>query len=146
MMVRMLRALLGQPHPHRAAVDVALLVVHVAALDELLEVVGDVRALVVAAGLQLARRHLVVADVEQQQRLHRVDVDDAEPLELVLDHVEQQPVQPFHHRERLEIGAEKVLRARRARARPQPSRAYSWCHSAVGTLRASRHAESYTSR
>ena len=32
-----------------------------------------------------------------------------EALELVLHHVEQQPVQPFHHRERLEIGAEEIL-------------------------------------
>ena len=42
-------ALVGQLHPDRAAVDVAFLVVHVAGLDQLLQVVRDVRALVVAA-------------------------------------------------------------------------------------------------
>ena len=66
-------ALVGQADPDRAAVDLAALVVHVAELHQPLEVVADVRALVVAAGLELPRRHLVVADVEEQERLDGVE-------------------------------------------------------------------------
>jgi len=46
-------------------------------LDELLEIVRDVRAEIVAARAQLARGQLLVADVEQQQRLDGVDVGAA---------------------------------------------------------------------
>lgn len=75
----------------------------IAGLHQLLEIVGDVGALVVASGLQLARRHLVVADVEQQQGLHRVDLENAQAFELVLQNVKQQAVQPFHQRQAVEI-------------------------------------------
>src|SRR6056297_2261424 len=98
-----LAAAFGEAHADRAAVDLAALVVHVARLDELLEVVGDVRALVVAAGLQLARGDLVVADVEQQERLHGVDVEQAEPLELVFHDVEQEAVQAFDEGKAFEV-------------------------------------------
>src|SRR5262249_997290 len=48
-----LAALVGELDAHRAAVDPRALVVEEAHLDELLEVVGDVGAEVVAAGAQL---------------------------------------------------------------------------------------------
>src|SRR6056297_2306602 len=105
-----LPATVGEAHADRAAVDLAALVVHVAGLDELLEVVGDVRALVVAAGLQLARGDFVFADVEEQKRLDGVDVEQAEPLELVLDDVEQEAVQAFDQGETFEIVRVEPLR------------------------------------
>ena len=46
-------------------------------LDELLQIVGDVGAKIVAARAQLARGQLLVADVEEQQRLDGVDVGAA---------------------------------------------------------------------
>ena len=48
-----------------------------AAFDELLEIVRNVRAEVVAARTQLTRGQLLVADVIKQQRLHRIDVGAA---------------------------------------------------------------------
>src|SRR5208283_2354089 len=67
------------------------------------DVVGDVRAEVVAARAQLAGGQLLVADVEQQQRLHGVDVGAAAPIELVLDDVEKAAMQPLDHRQGLKI-------------------------------------------
>jgi hypothetical protein len=110
---RTARPLLGQAHAHRAAVDLAALVVHVAHFDELLEIVADIGALVVASGLQLPRRDLVIADIEQQKRLHRVDVEHADPFEFVLDHVEQQAMQTLHHRQRVEIPGQEAGLVRR---------------------------------
>src|SRR5262249_23021710 len=52
---------------------------------------------------QLARGQLLVADVVEEQRLHRVDVGAAPPVEFVLDDVEQAAVQPLHQRQGLEI-------------------------------------------
>ena len=96
-------ALLGQADAHRAAVDPRAGMMEIAHLDELLDVVGDVRAEVVAAGAQLARGQLLVADVVEQQRLDAVDVVAAAALELVLDHVEEAAVQPLDQVQRLEI-------------------------------------------
>ena len=67
----------------------------VAGLDELLEIVGDVRAQIVAARAELAGSHFGVADVEHQQGLDRVDVVPPHAVELVLDQVEQTAVQAF---------------------------------------------------
>ena len=75
----------------------------VAHLDQLLDVVGDVRAEVVAAGAQLARRQLLVADVVEEQRLDAVDVVAAAALELVLDDVEQAAMEPLHEVQGLQI-------------------------------------------
>jgi len=78
-------------------------VVHIAQLHQFFQVIGYVRALIVAARFQLARGDLILADVEQQQRLNRVDFQKRKPLKLILDDVKQQPVQPFHQREVVEI-------------------------------------------
>jgi hypothetical protein len=60
----------------------------IAHLDKLLEIVGDVRAEIVAAGPQFARGQLRVADVEQKQRLNAVYVRTTGAIEFVLDDVE----------------------------------------------------------
>ncbi len=52
----------------------------------------------------------MLADVEEQERLHRIDLDLAEPLELILDDVEKKPVQPFDQAERFKIGQVPVAR------------------------------------
>jgi hypothetical protein len=52
---------------------------------------------------QLADRHLGVADVEQHQALHVVDVVNPEPVELQLHHFEKVPVKPLDQRDHLEI-------------------------------------------
>ena len=70
-------------------------VMDVTALDQLLEIVRDVRAQIVAARAQLARRQFLIAHIEQQQRLHAVDLALVTAVELVLDDVEQLPVQPL---------------------------------------------------
>ena len=72
--------------------------VHIAQFDQLFQIIGHVRALIIAARFQLARGHLILADVEQEQRLDRVDFQQVDPLKLILHHIQQQPVQPFDHR------------------------------------------------
>src|SRR3990167_7045793 len=75
----------------------------IAHLDELLQIVGNVRAEIIAARAQLAGRQLAAVDVEQQERLHAVDVRAVAAVEFVLDHVEQPAMQPLDQRKRLEI-------------------------------------------
>ena len=60
-----LLALLGQADADRAAVDARAGVMEIAHLDQLLDVVGDVRAEVVAARAQFAGGQLLVADVDK---------------------------------------------------------------------------------
>src|SRR5436305_1943066 len=67
-------------------------------LDHLLDVVGDVGAEIAAAQRQFPDRHLGVADVEQHQALHVVDVVHAEPVELELDDLKKMPVKPLDQR------------------------------------------------
>ena len=78
-------------------------------LDQLLEIVGDVGAEIVAARAQLARGQLLVADIVEQQRLHRIDVGAAAAVELVLDDVEQAAMQPLHQRQGFEIERPDVI-------------------------------------
>src|SRR5258708_38511800 len=69
-----LLALLGQADTDRAAINARALMIEEAELDQLLQVVGDVGAEIVTARAQLARGQLLVADIVEQKRLHRVDV------------------------------------------------------------------------
>jgi len=57
-------------------------------LHQLLEIVGDVGAKIIAARAQFARGQLLVADIVEQQRLHRIDVGAATAVEFILDNVE----------------------------------------------------------
>ena len=57
----------GQADADRATVDARAGVVEIAHLDQFLDVVGDVRAEIVAAGAQLAGRQFFIADVIQEQ-------------------------------------------------------------------------------
>ena len=96
-------ALRGQADAHRAAIDARALMIEEAELDELLQIVGDVGAEIVAARAQFARGQLLVADVVEQQRLHRIDVGAAAAIEFILDDVEQAAMQPLHQSQRFEI-------------------------------------------
>ena len=72
-------------------------------LDELLEVVGDVRTQVVATLRQLTNRQSVVADVVEDQRLHVVDVTRTDPFEFEFDDLQELPVQTLDQRHRVEV-------------------------------------------
>ena len=85
-------------------------------LDELLQIVGHVGAEIVAARAQLARGELLVADIVQQQRLHRIDVGAAAAIELVLDDVEQAAMQPLDQASRLRDRADGCGRSRASRS------------------------------
>jgi len=74
-----------------------------AGIDQLLEIVRHVGAEIVAARAQLARGQLLVADVIEQKRLHRIDVGAAAAIEFILDDVEQPAMQPLHQSQRFEI-------------------------------------------
>src|SRR5262249_32160248 len=95
----------------RAAIDARTLMIEEAELDQLLQIVGDVRAEIITARAQLARGQLLVADVVEQERLHRIDVGAAATIEFVLDDFEQATMQPLHQRQRFQI---KRLRSRLA--------------------------------
>src|SRR5262245_7100611 len=81
-------------------------------LDELLQIVGDVGAEVVAARAQLASGELLVADVVEQQRLHRIEIGTPPPIELVLNDVQQTPVKPLDQRQSIEIERPDMVEAR----------------------------------
>src|SRR6185437_16070669 len=80
-----LATLVGQLDAHRTAVDARALMVEEAHLDELLQIVGDVGAEIVAARAQFAGSQLLVADIVEQKRLHGIDIRAPATIELVLD-------------------------------------------------------------
>src|SRR6201994_657152 len=84
-----------QANADRATIDARALMIEEAELDQLLQIVGHVGAEIIAAGAQLAGGQLLVADVIEQQRLHRIDVRATAAVELVLDDVEQAAMQPL---------------------------------------------------
>src|SRR6185436_10154026 len=107
-------ALRGQTDADRAAIDAGALMIKEAELDELLQVIGDVGAEIVTARAQLARGQLLVADVIEQQCLHRIDVGAAAAIEFVLDDVEQPAVKPLHQSQGFQI--ERLHRSLTGRA------------------------------
>ena len=87
-------ALRGQPDMDRAAVVRRSCLLDIAVFDHFLEVIRDVRAEIAAAQRQLADRHLGVAEVEQHQRLHIVDVANIGAVEFQLHDFKKLPVKP----------------------------------------------------
>src|SRR6478736_756190 len=96
-------ALRGEADADRAAIDARALMIEEAELDQLLQIVGDVGAEVITARAQFARGQFLVADVVEQQRLHRIDVGAAAAIEFILDDVEQAAMQPLHQSQSFEI-------------------------------------------
>src|SRR6202140_1200167 len=78
-------ALRGEADADRAAIDTRTLMIEEAEFDQLLQIVGDVGAEVVTARAQFARGQFLVANVVEQERLHRIDVGAAPAIELILD-------------------------------------------------------------
>ena len=77
--------------------------VDVTRLDQFLEVIGDVGALVMATALQLAGGQFGIRHVVDEQCLHRVDAGFAMALEIILDDLEQAAVEPLDEAERVEV-------------------------------------------
>src|SRR5580704_11943829 len=96
-------ALRGEADADRAAIDARTLMIEEAEFDQLLQIVGDVGAEVIAARAQFARGQFLVADVVEQERLHRIDVGATAAVELILDDVEQAAMQPLYQSQRFEI-------------------------------------------
>src|SRR5579862_1352115 len=96
-------ALSGQANANRTAIDARTLMVEEAEFDQLLQIVGDVGAEIVSARAQLARGQLLVANVIEQERLHRVDIGAATTIEFVLDDIEQAAMQPLNKSQSFEI-------------------------------------------
>src|SRR6202011_1039961 len=96
-------ALRGQADAHRAAINARALMIEEAEFDQLLQIVGDVGTEVITSRAQFARGQLLVADVIEQERLHRIDVGAAAAIEFILDDVEQAAMQPLHQSQRFEI-------------------------------------------
>src|SRR6516162_6261207 len=72
----------GELDAHRTAVDTRALMIEVSHLHQLLEVVGHVGAEIIAPRAQLAGGKILLADVVQEQRLHRIDIGAAPAIEL----------------------------------------------------------------
>src|SRR5262249_51625379 len=87
--------LIGEADPHGTPIGIRALVVDVAGLNQLLEIVGDVRAKIVAAACELAGGKLGVANIVEEQGLDTVHIGTAQAFELILDDVQQQPMQPL---------------------------------------------------
>src|SRR5580704_12668417 len=92
---------LGQADPNRAAVDARAGMMEEADLDQLLDVIGNIRAEIIAACAQFAGGQFLVADIIQEQCLYRVDVGSPAAVELILDNVQQSTMKPFDHRQSL---------------------------------------------
>ena len=77
--------------------------VDVTALDQLFEIVGNIGAEIVAAGTQFAGGQFLVADIEQQQRLHGINLALVAAIQFVLDDIEKLAVKPLNQIEGFEI-------------------------------------------
>src|SRR5436309_8048918 len=96
-------ALLGERDAHGAAVDARAGMVKISHLDQLLDVIGNVRAEIVTTRAKLARGQLLVADIVQKQGLHRIDVAAAAAIELILNDVQKPAMQTLDQRQRFKI-------------------------------------------
>src|SRR6202043_1934905 len=96
-------ALRGQANADRTAINARTLMIEEAEFDQLLQIVGDVGAEVVTARTQFTRGQLLVADVIEQERLHRIDIGATATIEFILDDIEQAAMQPLHQRQRFKI-------------------------------------------
>src|ERR1700761_5805784 len=76
-----LLALRREADADRAAINARALMIEEAEFDQLLQIVGDVGAEIITARAQFARGQLLVADVVEQERLHRIDVGAAPAIE-----------------------------------------------------------------
>src|SRR6516162_2153262 len=106
-----LAPLVGELDAHRAAVDPRALMIEVSHLHQLLEVVGHVGAEIIAPRAQLAGGEILLADIVQEQRLHRIDIGAALAVELVLDDVEEATMQPLDQSQSFEIVRTDVVEA-----------------------------------
>ncbi len=88
--------LFGQVDTHGAAVVGRALLFYIPHFDQLLDVVGDFRALVVTAFHQVADDDLLLSDIGEKQGLNRIDVLDGHPVEVGSEHIEKTPVQAFN--------------------------------------------------
>lgn len=70
-------------------------------INQLLQVVRHVRAMVAAAKGQLAHRQLFIADVKEDQRLNVVDVANTRAVELRFDHFETATVKALNGGDRI---------------------------------------------
>jgi hypothetical protein len=100
-----LLASLGQADADRPAIDARAGVVEEADLDQFLDVIGNIRAEIIAARAQFARGQFLVADIVQEQSLHRVDVRAPATVEFILDDVQEPAMEPLDHCQRLEVQA-----------------------------------------
>src|SRR5271170_4504740 len=80
-------------------------------LHQLLHVVGNIRAEVIAARAQFARGQFLVSDIIEQQRLHRIHIAAATPIKLVLDDVEQATMQSLDQCQSFDIDRLYVARS-----------------------------------
>ena len=96
-------------HAHRPLVVRRALLRQVVVLDHLADVVGHVRAQVIAPVGELAHRQVVLADIVEDQRLNVVDVLHAQPVELAFDDFEELAVQPLNQVNGIEILVEHGL-------------------------------------
>tara|TARA_B100000780_G_C20938779_1_gene374372 strand:- start:531 stop:737 length:207 start_codon:yes stop_codon:yes gene_type:complete len=67
--------------------------VHVPHFDQLLKVITDDAALIITTVFQLTGCDLIAPNIEQQNGLHRVDLQNADTLKFIFDHVQQQAME-----------------------------------------------------
>src|SRR5947209_3217068 len=77
--------------------------VKISHLDEFLHIVGNVRAEIVTTCAKLARGQLLVADIVEEQRLHRIDIAASAAVEFILNDVQKAAMQTLDQRQGFEI-------------------------------------------
>src|SRR6185437_11346701 len=86
-------------------------------LDQLLHIVGDVRAKVIPAGTQFPGCQFLVADIVKQESLNGIDVAAPAPVKLILNHIEQAAMQTLDQCQSFYIGGADFRLPHRPRLR-----------------------------
>ena len=103
-------ALRREADADRTAIDAAALMRKIAKFHQLLHIVGDVGAEIVAPRAQFAGCHVVVADIVEEQRLHAVHIIATAAIEFVLDHIQKTAVKTLHEGQSFKVFRTNDLR------------------------------------
>lgn len=72
-------------------------------LGEFLDIVRNIRAVIVAAIFQIANHHFILTDIVQQERLDGIDVVHLKAMQLRPQHIEKMPVESLYQSDNIEI-------------------------------------------
>src|SRR5512132_2410017 len=95
--------LLGEANADGPPVVRRTLMLKVAHFGQLLDVVGTVRALIIATLDEIADGDLLLADIRDEQRLDAVDVANAQAIQFSAEQIEKPAMQPLDQPRQFEV-------------------------------------------